>query len=59
MIMTRGYTVGRIMGLASCSKISIELIIRYNNIDENTKEDLERIIKSLDEMHSLADKMEL
>tara|TARA_X000001382_G_scaffold13179_1_gene8610 strand:- start:1843 stop:2022 length:180 start_codon:yes stop_codon:yes gene_type:complete len=59
MIMTRGYSVGKIMGLASCSKISIELIIRYNNIDENTKEDLERIIKSLDEMHSIADKIEL
>ncbi len=56
---SRGYLIGKIMGKAQCAETSLQLIIKYNGLNDSTKVELKYLEKLLKEIHDNADKIEL
>lgn len=56
---SRGYLIGKIMGKAQCVETSLQLIIKYNGLNDSTKVELKYLEKLLKEIHDTADKIEL
>ena len=57
--MSRGYNVGKIMGLSSVIKNRVEYLIKYHDLNKDTIQELVDIGFKLQDIHSEADNIEL